>query len=143
MHLNSMETRLLPVAVLLVVGLALVPAAVLRGAECLGLAATNGAPVSNTSTNALRLWIDVPTNAVRSDLWCRADTGGTNDWQPSGMGNVLATSSTWRTTVEVETGYFHGRHGGWFQEVGVGLERELNPVFSVGLGVSVGRANLR
>ena len=120
-----------------------------------GIIATNC-----TSTNVLWLWIDVPTNASRSDLLAHADMQTTNQWQPPVGPNTLATSTPWRTTATVETGFFRAEHGGWpdghgydrrgvdgwFQDVGVEMDRDFDhgdSGISVGIGVGVGRACLR
>lgn len=124
--------------------------------------ATNQVAVSATvtnvaATNPLRLWLDVPTNASRSNVSARADGASTNLWQPPGLYDLAASLSTWRTTATLETGFFHARDNGdfpgcghrsvdgWYQEVGVGMERDIVPGDSsifVGFGVDVGRATI-
>ena len=122
---------------------------------------TNYVACGAVSTNVLWLLLDVPTNASRADLLARTtDLAATNRWLPPGMGNILATPSPWRTTALLEMGVFHAENArgtgcpntgrrsedGWFQEVGVGVERDIDSDdswLSVGFGVSVGRASIR
>jgi len=133
-----------------------------RAGDGLERTATNQVAVSAAATNAaathaLWLWLDVPTNASRSNLSVCADGACTNFWQPPGLYDLAATSSTWRTTATLETGFFHARESGifpgcghrsvdgWYQEVGVGMERDIVPGDSsifVGFGVDVGRATI-
>ncbi|MEI6212068.1 MAG: hypothetical protein WCR06_10640 [bacterium] len=152
-HLRSI-VRPCPLAgIMAVAGLLLAAATALRagdGPDLAGASHTN-----HISASALPLWIDVPTNATRSDILRHTDLTSTNHGWSTDAGSALATSSTWRTTATIGTGFFHARNGGgpdcpgerhrsvdgWFQEVGVGMERTLDPAdsgLSVGFGVSVG-----
>jgi hypothetical protein len=125
-----------------------------------GLCATNGIATTNSfaaavSTNdVLQLWIDVPTNTPRSLLSADSGMTVTNGQPAPDCAGRMATSSTWRTTVTIETGFFHEKHGGflgygrrcedgWYQRVGVGLERALDrdSGLSVGVGAGVGRTS--
>ena len=121
-------------------------------------ASTNDVVANAVVTNVLQLWIDVRTNASRSEGLSSSVMIATNLWLPSGRDNLTATTSVWRTSATIETGFFHGVHfggpgcsgdgrrglDGWFQEVGVGVERDLGPDsgMSIGIGVGVSRATL-
>lgn len=119
-----------------------------------------GTPVvsaDNMSSNTLRLWLEVPTNAAQTNLFGRSEMAATNLWLPPGRESLISTASHWRTTATIETGFFRcrddgwpgaGRHqeDGWYQGVGVGVERDLIPGdsgWSVGLGVYAGRYSSR
>ena len=118
------------------------------------------AAATSASTNALRLWIDVSTNESRSDLLAHADMTATNSWQPKGMYSSMSSSSVWRTTATLVTGFFHANRAGWpgypgyvrrsedgwFQEIGVDVERNIDhgdSAIFLGIGVNVGRATFR
>lgn len=115
--------------------------------------ATNRATGTGGSSNGLwRMWLDLPTNAAGSSVSGAAGAGATNRWARPGTDGIMATSSPWRVTAEVEVGMFRlrdracGRHDvtGWYQGVDVGVEREVVPgEFSVGLGLGVGRYTTR
>ena len=124
---------------------------------CTNTISTNHVSTVSASTNVLWLWIDAPTNATRTNLFGLSEITATNCWLPPGKANILSTSSTWRTTATVETGFFRAEgpgwpgynrrcEDGWFQEVGVEMDRAIDhgeSGVSVGVGVSVGRAAFR
>ena len=116
-----------------------------------------GSPAEQLSSNALGLWLDVPTNAAQTNLFGRSEMAATNLWLPPGRESLISTASFWRTTATIETGFFRcrddgwpggGRHSedGWYQGIGVGVERDLLPGdsgWSVGLGVFASRYSPR
>lgn len=140
--------------------LALAAGAALRAGDGPVSSGTNNICPQHDPTNTLCLWIGVSTNAARGDVLDRAGLTSTNRWLPPGVYDTMSTSSAWRTTAILETGFFHvGRFGGagcpgygrrsedgWYQDVGIGMERDIDhgdSGISLGIGISVGRATTR
>jgi hypothetical protein len=112
--------------------------------------ATNASATNAASADPLRFLVEVPTNSVRGAVPRVAGAAaGTNRWDVSGV----QTASVWRTTAELEVGYFHLRErcsdgnrrdvNGWYQGVEVGLQRDISSDVTIGLGLGVGRTSTR
>jgi len=182
-HRQTFARRLSLAGKFAVACFALVAANVLRAGEGMAVAPTNNSttnatnilrdpPVlprarqdrnqivtNNASNNPLWLWLDVPTNATRTDLLMHTAISGTNFDVTSAGSYAMVTTSPWRATAILEMGSFHEKCDadpacpgsghrsldGWFQGIGIGAERDWGPEnadFSVGLGLSVGRMTI-
>ena len=127
------------------------------------LTASNNVPTNHefscrVSTNALWLWLDLPTNATPTKLLFRADITATNFSLPLDKESITLTASKWRTLATLGLDLFHVEHpeigfpdnehrsgDGLFHEVGFELIWDIDPDEPglIGVGVSVGRAATR